>query len=253
MPDVGRLRRPRDFSDRGHFDKGACTLTEQFFLPLSWVHVKGEWACQPLGTREMARGRRRKSPELFGGSAVRLLGRVRPQPDYEHQAPHCYSEVPRVRTGSPRCALVSRCSGCFADGEPGAEIYSGRADREHAARSCSRTAKRWSQVTQAPQNAAIYTRSIVVPSTGLHRCLSARRADQARAQSSHGLSSMNSCQPTRGMGRAHDLNCCPPRHPVTIAITTAGLRSQLDLLGTTELTRARCRDGIILPMTPIFR
>ena len=113
-----KMRRTRDSSDRGHFDKERALLPEQFFARYL-VHVKGEWAGQPLVL------------EKWQVHILReLFGRVRPATGLrQHRT--CYIEVPRKNGKSTMCAGIALFM-LFADGEPGAEIYSAAADREQA-------------------------------------------------------------------------------------------------------------------------
>ena len=198
----------RSSSARGKFDKAASRRPEEFFEKYL-VHIKGEWADQPL------------TLEKWQASILReLFGWIRPAGVRRYRT--CYIEVPRKNGKSTICAGIALYL-LFSDGEPGAEIYSAAADREQAGIVFEMAKQMVEHSPRLSARCEIYQRSIVVPSTG-----SSYKVLSADVPTKHGLNPHGiifdelHAQPNRNLWDVLNTGTAARRQPLTIAITTAG-------------------------------
>ena len=109
------------------FDKKAASRAEEFFDTFL-VHVKGEWAGQPLALEPWQREFVRN---LFGWKRRDGSGKNGTGADATRKYRQAYVEIPRKNGKSTLVAGIALYM-LLADGEPGAEVYSAAADRGQA-------------------------------------------------------------------------------------------------------------------------
>ncbi len=134
-----------------------------------------------------------------------------------------YIEVPRKNGKTSFCAGIALYL-LFADGEPGAQIYSAAADRMQASlvfKEASAMVR--SSLTLMAEKPAIYRHSISVESTGsFYRVISADAAHQ-QGFNSHGvIFDELHVQPNRELWDVLTTSMGARRQPMLVAITTAG-------------------------------
>lgn len=213
------------------FDDQAAQAAVMFFERVL-RHTKGEWNGQPFALMEWQRDQIVRP--LFGWKRKDGTRRYRT----------AYIEVPRKNGKSSLAAGIALYL-LFADGEPGAEIYSAAADRDQAA-IVFETAKQ--MVESSPillRMAEVYKRSIVAPSTrSVYRVLS------ADAYTKHGINAHGiifdelHAQPDRELWDVLTTSTGARRQPLTVAITTAGYDRESICWEQHEYAR-QVRDGII--------
>jgi len=191
------------------FDEAAADRAEGFFRDCL-THVKGEWRGQPLELSDWQRDRIIRP--LFGWKRSDGTRRYRT----------AYIEIPRKSGKSTLCAGIALYL-LFADGEPGAEVYSAAADREQAA-IVFEMAREMAQARPALRDRAkFYKRAIVVPNT-----MSSYKVLSAEAYSKHGLNASGiifdelHAQPSRELWDVLTTSTGARRQPLVCAITTAG-------------------------------
>ncbi len=196
------------------FDKQAATMAVNFFERLL-VHTKGEWSGQRFKLEDWQREQ----------IICPLFGWKRKQ-DGTRRYRTAYIEIPRKNGKSTLAAGIGLFL-LFADGEPGAEIYSAAADRDQASIVFDEAKRMVEQSHELGKRAEPYKRSIVVPSTySVYRVLS------AEAFSKHGLNAHGiifdelHAQPTRELWDVLTTSSGARRQPLTVAITTAGFDRQ---------------------------
>ncbi|HFD40868.1 MAG TPA: terminase large subunit [Anaerolineae bacterium] len=212
------------------FDERAAQGAVNFFERLL-VHVKGEWAGQPFVLQDWQRGVVR---DLFGWKRADGSRRYRT----------AYIEVPR-KNGKSTLAAGLALYLLFADGEPGAEVYSAAADRDQAAIVFDLARAMTEAQPHLMKRAATFKRSIIVPETrSTYRVLS------ADAYTKHGLNAHGvvvdelHAQPTRDLVDVLVTSTGARRQPLTIFITTAGFDRESVCWEYHEYAR-QVRDGII--------
>ena len=195
-------------------------------------HIKGEWAGQPL-----------KLSPWQADEVIRPLFGWR-RPDGTRRYRMAYIEVPRKQGKSTLAAGIGLYL-TFADGEPGAEIYSAASDREQAAIVFDLARQMVEQSPQLLARSETYRRSIVVPATaGAYKVLS------AEAYSKHGLNAHGiifdelHAQPSRDLWDVLTTSTGARRQPLVVAITTAGWDRNSICWEQHEYAE-RVRDGII--------
>lgn len=191
------------------FDEVAATKAERFFSKLL-THVKGEWAGRPFAPLPWQS--ERVVRPLFGWK----------RSDGSRQYRTCYVEIPRKNGKSTISSGVALYL-LFADGEPGAEIYSAAADRLQAAIVFDAAKQMVEGSSYLRSRCKIYKREIVVEKTGsVYRVLSADAATK------HGLNAHGiifdelHAQANRELWDVLATSTGARRQPVTLAITTAG-------------------------------
>jgi len=227
---MAKTTRTRSSSGRTRFDRERALLPEQFFARYL-VHIKGEWAGLPL---TLEKWQARLLRELFGRIGPDGLRRYRT----------CYVEVPRKNGKSTMAAGIALYL-LFADGEPGAEIYSAAADREQAAIVFGAAKEMVERSPKLRKRCEVYQRSIVVPSTG--SCYKVLSAD---VPTKHGLNPHGiifdelHAQPNRHLWDVLTTGTAARRQPLTIAITTAGFDRHSVCFEQHEYAE-KVRDGVI--------
>lgn len=190
------------------FDERAAETAVRFFERLL-RHSKGEWAGQPF---ELQPWQAEIVREVFGWKGPGGTRRYR----------RVYIEIPRKNGKSVLSAGLALFL-TFADGEPGAEVYSAAADRDQAA-IVFEQAKEMVQASPALMKfAQVYKRAIVVPES-----LSSYKVLSSDAPTKHGLNAHGvifdelHAQPNRELWDVLTTSQGTRRQPLVIAITTAG-------------------------------
>lgn len=191
------------------FDETAATAAERFFDRVL-VHVKGEWAGQPF-TLETWQRERIIRP-LFGWK----------RSDGSRRYRVAYIEIPRKNGKSSLAAGIALYL-LFADGEPGAEVYSAAADREQAGIVFNLAKDMVDTSPLLSSKAETFKRSIVVPEArASYKVLS------ADAFTKHGLNASGivvdelHAQPNRDLVDVLTTSTGARRQPLTVFLTTAG-------------------------------
>lgn len=192
------------------FDKKAADLAVAFFEKLL-VHSKGEWAGQPFRLQDWQRDDIIRP--LFGWKRQDGTRRYRT----------AYIEIPRKNGKSTLSAGLALYL-LFADGEPGAEVYSAAADTDQA-RIVFEEAQRMVESSPAlSQHGKVFRRSIIVPSER-----STYRVISADAHTKHGFNAHGivfdelHAQPNRELWDVLNTSTGARRQPLMIMITTAGV------------------------------
>lgn len=195
------------------FDRQAADEAEEFFVKYL-VHVKGEWAGQPLELLPWERDKIIRP--LFGWKRADGTRRYRT----------VYVEVGKKNGKSTIAAGIAlKCT--FADHEPGAEVYSAAADRFQA-RIVFDIAKAMVEANKyLDERSTTYMRSIVVPKwASRYEVLS---SDTIKTYSmKHGINAHAvifdelHTQPTRRLYDVLDGAGAARRQPIHVYLTTAG-------------------------------
>ncbi len=219
--------------DSGYwFDDAAADRAVEFFAKCL-THSKGEWAGQPLNL-DLWQEQQIIRP-LFGWKRA----------DGTRKYRTAFIMIPRKAGKSTLAAGIANFL-LFADGEPGAEIYSAAADREQAAIVFEMAKGMIDASEPLRSRAKAYKRSIIVPSTA-----SSYKVLSSDAYTKHGFSAHGividevHALPSRDLWDVLTTSTGARRQPLTVAITTAGYdRNSLCY----ELYDYACkvRDGIII-------
>jgi len=213
------------------FDERGATVAVNFFEKLLH-HSKGEWAGQtfkllPWQSEEVIR-------PLFGWKRHDGTRRYR----------KAYIEIARKNGKSSLAAGIALLL-LFADGEPGAEVYSAAADREQAGIVFNEAKAMTEDSPHLAQRAQVFKSSIVVgESRSFYRVLS------ADAFTKHGLNAHGvvidelHAQPTRELFDVLVTSTGARRQPMIVMITTAGYDRESVCWEQHEYAR-KVRDGII--------
>lgn len=197
-------------SDEFWFDKRAADLAVAFFEKLL-VHSKGEWAGQPFKLQAWQRDDIIRP--LFGWK----------RKDGTRKFRTAYIEIPRKNGKSTLSAGLALYL-LFADGEPGAEVYSAAADTDQA-RIVFEEAQRMVEASPAlSEHGQVYRRSIIVKSER-----STYRVISADAHTKHGFNAHGivfdelHAQPNRELWDVLNTSTGARRQPLMVMITTAGV------------------------------
>ncbi len=192
-----------------HFDERAAKVAVNFFEKLL-VHSKGEWAGLPFKLQDWQRDDVIRP--LFGWKRADGTRRYRT----------AYIEIPRKNGKSTLCAGIALYL-VFADGEPGAEVFSAAADRDQAAIVFDEAKAMVQASPHLARRSEAYKRSIVVQAAhSVYRVLS------ADAFTKHGLNPSGivfdelHAQPNRDLWDVLKTGAGARRQPLMVAITTAG-------------------------------
>ena len=192
-----------------HYDEVAAEMAVSFFESLL-THVKGEWAGQPFLLEDWQKDEIIRP--LFGWKREDGTRRYRT----------AYIEVPRKNGKSSLSAGLGLFL-LFADGEPGAEIYSAAGDREQANIVFGVAKAMVEEQPELAKLAKVYRKAIVVESTrSFYHVLS------ADAYTKHGLNAHGvifdelHVQPNRDLWDVLKTSTGSRRQPLVVAITTAG-------------------------------
>ena len=193
------------------FDKRAADLAVAFFEKLL-VHSKGEWAGKPFKLQDWQRD-----------DIIRPLFGWKRTADKTRRYRTAYIEVPRKNGKSTLSAGLALYL-LFADGEPGAEVYSAAADTDQA-RIVFEEAQRMVESSPAlSQHGKVFRRSIIVQSER-----STYRVISADAHTKHGFNAHGivfdelHAQPNRELWDVLNTSTGARRQPLMIMITTAGV------------------------------
>ena len=214
-----------------HYDEKEAERAVDFFGHFL-VHIKGEWAGRPLVL----------SPWQADEVIRPLFGWRRPDGTRRYRM--AYIEVPRKQGKSTLAAGIGLYL-TFADGEPGAEIYSAASDREQAAIVFDLAKQMVAQSPELLKRSETFRRSIVAPATAsFYKVLS------SEAYSKHGLNAHGiifdelHTQPSRDLWDVLTTSTAARRQPLVVAITTAGWDRNSICWEQHEYAE-RVRDGII--------
>lgn len=213
------------------FDEAAAQKAVDFFAECL-RHTKGEWAGQPFALEPWQRDDVIRP--LFGWKRTNGQRRYRT----------VYVEVPRKNGKSTLAAGIALYL-TFADGEPGAEVYSAAADRDQAAIVFEAAKGMVDAEPELANRADVYRRSIVVQSTG-----SSYKVLSADAPTKHGLNAHGvvidelHAQPNRDLYDVLVTSTGARRQPVVFMITTAGFDRNSVCWELHEYAR-KVRDGVI--------
>ena len=194
------------------FDERAGELAVRFFERLL-RHTKGEWAGEAFG---LQRWQATIVRDVFGwkrADGTRKFRRV-------------YIEIPRKNGKSTLSAGMALLL-LFADGEPGAEVYSAAADREQAAIVFEQAKQMVVGSPALARHAEVYKRAIVVPES-----MSSYKVLSSDAPTKHGLNAHGvifdelHAQPNRELWDVLTTSQGSRRQPMVVAITTAGFDRQ---------------------------
>ena len=196
-----------------YFDERAATVAERFFSRVL-IHVKGEWAGHPFELEPWQR--EEVIRPLFGWKRADGARRYR----------IAYIEIPRKNGKSTLAAGIALFL-LFADGEPGAEVYSAAADREQAGIVFNLGKSMVESSPVLARRAEPYKRSIVCPETG-----SSYKVLSADAYTKHGLNASGvvvdelHAQPNRDLVDVLITSTGARRQPLIVFLTTAGYNTE---------------------------
>lgn len=192
-----------------YFDEEAATHALRFFNEYLH-HSKGEWAGRPFRL------------EAWQAEIVASIFGWRSSIDGTRRYRTVYIEVPRKNGKSTLGAGIALYL-TFADGEPGAEVYSAAADREQASIVFKEAAEMVRQCPELQEQCEVQTKAIVVPGTAsVYRTLS------REAMTKHGYNASGiifdelHAQRTRDLWDVLTTSTGARRQPLTVGITTAG-------------------------------
>lgn len=192
-----------------YFDEAAGQIAVNFFEKLL-RHSKGEWAGEPFTLQEWQREDIIRP--LFGWKRSNGTRRYR----------KAYIELPRKNGKSTISAGIANYM-LFADGEPGAEVYSAAADKDQASLVFNEAKAMVEQSEHLARRAEIYKRSIVVPSTrSTYRVLSADAFTKHGLNASAVIFDELHAQPNRDLWDVLNTSMGARRQPLMVMITTAG-------------------------------
>ena len=190
------------------FDKDEAARAVEF-IETYCRHVKGEWAGDLF---ILERWEKEFVRNLFGWRRADGTRRYR----------RAYLEIPRKNGKSLLMAAIGLYL-LFADGEPGAEIYSCAGDRSQAAIVFDLAKQIVEKERRLKRRCTIFRRSIIVPSTGsTYQVLSADASRHHGKNSSAILFDELHAQPNRELWDVMTSSTGSRRQPLVLAITTAG-------------------------------
>lgn len=191
------------------FDEAAADRAVEFFAKYLH-HVKGEWAGQNLILDDWQKEQLIRP--LFGYKRADGTRRYR----------KVYVEIPRKNAKSTVGAAIALYL-LFADGEPGAEIYSCAADRDQAAIIFDIARQMVESEAALARRCEVYRRAIVVPSTGSAYHVLSADAPTKHGKNSHGvIFDELHAQPNRELYDVMTTSQGSRRQPLFVMLTTAG-------------------------------
>lgn len=190
-----------------YFDEQAAQVAVRFFERLL-KHTKGEWAGQSFKLMEWQREK-----------IIRpLLGWKRADGTRKHRK--AYIEIPRKNGKSTLCAGLA-LYGLFADGEPGAEVYSAAADREQASIVFDEAKRMVEGSHELARRSQIFKRSIVIGNSS-YKVLSADAYNKHGFNAHFIIFDELHAQPNRDLWDVLNTSTGARRQPMMAMITTAG-------------------------------
>lgn len=226
------MTKPRISSTEYWFDEAAADRAVQFFSKCL-THSKGEWAGKPLHLDPW------QSEKIIRP----LFGWKRKDGTRKYRT--AFIMIPRKAGKSTLAAGIANIL-LFADGEPGAEVYSAAADREQAGIVFEMAKNMVDASEPLRRRSTSYKRSIVVPSTN-----SSYKVLSSDAYTKHGLSAHGividevHALPNRELWDVLTTSTGARRQPLTVAITTAGY-DRHSLCYELYDYAVKVRDGIIV-------
>ena len=218
-------------AERFYFDEKSAVIAVAFFERLLH-HSKGEWAGQPFKLEPWQR------------DMVRAVFGWKRTSDDTRRYRKVYLEIPR-KNGKSTIAAGFALFLLFADGEPGAEVYSAAADKEQASIVFNEAKAMTSDSQQLADMAHVYKSSITVEGTrSFYRVLS------ADAFTKHGLNAHGvvidelHAQPNRDLFDVLWTSQGARRQPLFVMITTAGYDRESVCWEQHEYAR-KIKDGVI--------
>jgi phage terminase large subunit-like protein len=224
-------RASSDGSGGYYFDKPEADRAVQFFEQLL-CHGKGEWAGQPF----------RLEPWQADEIIRPLFGWKRPDGTRRYRT--VYVEMGRKQGKSAMAAGVALYL-LFADGEPGAEVYSAAADRKQASLVFDEAKRMVLESPELARRSDVFARSIVIP-----KRWSRYEVLSADAPTKHGLNASGvifdelHAQPNRDLWDVLKTSTGARRQPVIFAITTAGF-DRTSIGYEIHSYACRVRDGVV--------
>lgn len=208
-------------------------MAVRFFEKLL-VHSKGEWAGKPFILQEWQREDIIKP--LFGWKR---------RSDNTRRYRTAYIEIPRKNGKSTLCAGIALYL-TFADGEPGAEVYSAAADRDQA-RIVFEEAKAMVEASPAlSEHGKAFRNTIVIKSErNTYKVIS------ADAYTKHGLNAHGivfdelHAQPNRELWDVLNTSVGARRQPLMVMITTAGVYDPESICWEQHEYARQVLDGVI--------
>lgn len=199
-------------SDNGdfYFDHRAADIAVAFFEQLL-VHTKGEWAGKPFILQKWQKD-----------EIIRPLFGWKRRADHTRKYRRAYISVPRKNGKSTLAAGIALYL-LFADGEPGAEIYSAAADRDQAAIVFEEASRMVQKSKALAKRAEVFKKSIVYGAK-----FSSYKVLSADAYTKHGLNAHGvvidelHAQPDRELFDVLTTSTGARRQPLIVMITTAG-------------------------------
>lgn len=192
-----------------YFDERAATIAVSFCENLL-QHTRGEWAGE------------RFALQPWQAKVLRDLFGWKRRADGTRRYRTAYIEIPRKNGKSTMSAAIALVL-LFADGEPGAEVYSAAADREQA-NIVFDEAKRMVEASSVlAKRSTVYRRSITVSGTS-----SSYKVLSADAPTKHGLNASGvifdelHAQAGRELWDVLTTSTGARRQPLVVALTTAG-------------------------------
>lgn len=205
------------------------------FIQAFLRHTKGQWAHMPF--RLAAWQRDEIIRPLFGWRRADGTRRYRT----------AYIEIPRKNGKSTLCSAIALYM-LYADGEPGAEVYSAAADREQAGIVFGQARAMVEESPPLLKKARLFKTAITVPSTrSTYKVLS------ADAYTKHGLNASAvifdelHAQTTRDLYDVLATSMGARRQPLMVAITTAGYDRTSICWEMHELSRRVIADESVAP------
>ncbi len=216
---------------RYYFDKAAADVAVLFFETLL-VHSKGEWFGQPF---KLQPWQKKIVRDVFGWKREDGTRRYRT----------VYIEVPRKNGKSTFCSGLALYL-LFADGEPGAEVYSAAVDREQANIVFEEAKKMVEASPDLLELAEPYKKSIMLKSgNGVYRVLSGDAPNQHGLNASGIVFDELHAQPNRELYDVLTTSTGARRQPLMIMITTAGFDRESICYEQHEHAR-KVLDGIVV-------
>ena len=190
------------------FDERTADAAVHFFERLL-THTKGEWAGQSFGLLSWQRELLRS---LFGWKRA----------DGTRKFRRAYIEVPRKNGKSTLAAGIALYL-LFADGEPGAEVYSAAVDRDQAAIVFEQAKLMVENSSTLHRMADVWKHSIVVPSTRASYKVLSADVPTKYGLNAHGIIFDElHAQPNRELWDVLTTSMGARRQPLLVSITTAG-------------------------------
>ena len=192
------------------FDPAAAEHALDFF-PECLTHVKGEWAGRPLKLRPWQQA---IIANIFGWK----------RPDGSRRFREAFIFIPRKNGKTTLCAGIVNYM-LFADGEPGAEIYSAAGEREQAAIIYGIAKQMVEAEPELAKRAKIYTAAKCIYRAGT---ASSYKAISAESKTKHGYNTHCAVidelhvQPNRHLVDVLETSTGARRQPLIVHITTAG-------------------------------